>query len=162
MMVEKRREGSQDVGSYVQGRFQRDSDCSPWLRKAQEPEHNSSLTLSSVTADIRIRSGLKCLTGEWMDIHGRGHQCHHEDKTGHGPSHCPSTARINIADEFGVFPLASSHHLIIPLAGFGMLGQTVRLMNAWKFITLRLGEVRRESFCHRRLLNQFTGRELRA
>lgn len=35
-------------------------------------------------------------------------------------------------------------------------------MKVWKFIAQRLQEARRESFCNYPLLNQFTGRELRA
>lgn len=61
--------------------------------------------------------------------------------------------------EFSHYPLTPSHHL---RSGFGTLGQTVRLMKACEFAAQRLGEPRRESLCHHPLLNQFTGRELRA
>lgn len=60
------------------------------------------------------------------------------------------------------FPITPSHPHHRLLAGAGSLRQTVHLMKVCKFISQRLQEPRRESFSNYLLLNQFTGRELRA
>lgn len=59
--------------------------------------------------------------------------------------------------EFSHYPLAPSHNL---RSGFGSLGQTVRLMKAREFIAQENLAENLSVTIH--LLNQFTGRELRA